>query len=114
PGLPKRRLGVGAAALEELEDMGARGAAQRLAELTGLQFHEGLGEELREPVLAAPAEDAALEGIGRVGIARGDAPERCAALDLAQRLLGALTRLADALRTRALGHPHEDVRDVEF
>src|SRR5436190_7757073 len=114
PRLAHRRLDASAAALDELEEVEAGRAPQRLAYLSRLHFQQHLGEELGQPVLAAPAEHTALQRIGSVGVARRDASKRRAALDLAQGLVGTLARLADALGTRALGHAHEDVGDVEF
>ncbi len=96
----------------ELEDVEPRGAAQGIAHLPGLHLGEHAGEQLGQPVVAAPADRAALQGVGSVGIARGDAAKRRAALYFAQCLLGAFARLADALRARPLGHAHEDVGDV--
>ena len=112
PRLHYRRLGVRAAALDELHDVEARRAAQRLADVAGLHLRERVGEELGQPLVVAPAERAALQRIRGVGVRRGDARERRAAAHLGHRLLGSAARLADALGARALGHAHEDMGEV--
>ena len=64
--------------------------------------------------MAAPAERAALQRVGRIGKTRRHAREGRAALRLGQRLLGALARLPDALGARAFGHAHEYMGEVVF
>src|SRR6267142_1997991 len=108
----RRRLGPGAAPVGELQEVEAGRAAQGLADLAGIHLREHLGKELGQAVVAAPADRASLQRVGRVREARRHAREGRAAFDLGERLLGALARLADALGARALGHAHEDVGEV--
>src|SRR6266850_1236040 len=108
----RRRLGPGAAPVGELQEVEAGRAAQGLADLAGIHLREHLGKELGQAVVAAPADRASLQRVGRVREARRHAREGRAAFDLGERLLGALARLADALGARALGHAHEDVGKV--
>src|SRR3989442_12190241 len=95
--LQHRRFGARAAAIDQLQDVEPGGAAQRLAHFARLHLRERLGEEFWPPAMAAPAEAAALQRVGGIGKTRRHAREGRPAFRLAERLLGALARLPDAL-----------------
>ena len=104
---------AGAAPLVQLEHVEARRAAQDLAHLAGLHGRERGGEELRQPVVAAPAERAALQRVGRVGVARGEAREIARRRAPRRSAFCARARAA-SMRSgrRLLRHAHQDVRDL--
>src|SRR5438552_2976229 len=60
-----------AALLEELHDVEAVRAAQDVAHVAVLELLQHLEEERGKPCRLAPAEGAALQCVGRVGVGRG-------------------------------------------
>ena len=102
----------GAAQIDELKHVESCRAAQDIARLAGSQLRQRLDEQLGQPLLAAPAHDAALERIGRIGIGGGELREVRAVLEPLERLLGAGAPRFQLLGTRLLGHPHQNVRDA--
>ena len=110
--LDDERAAAGAAAIVELEQVKPGRAAQDVGHFAGLELRERGAEDLRQPVLLAPAHVAALQRVGRVGVAHRDLAEVRAAAHLGERIRGAPAARLDLLGARVLGDAHQDVRDV--
>src|SRR5690606_13635454 len=100
-------------ALDQLDQLEARGRAHRPEDLARLHAGDDPRERGRDLVDAAPAQVAAFQRVGAVGVAHRRGLEfDCARLELRLELLGARLRGCDLVGGRAFRDADQDVRQV--
>src|SRR6185312_2724918 len=116
--LPRVELGddllAGLALPDQLDNVEAGGAPQRSADVARLHGTQGFGECRWNFVELAPAQVAAIESIGSVGVADGGGIEIHPALDRVECLLRFLRAGADGRRIGATGNADLDVGQMDF
>ena len=105
----------GIAGFHQLQQLEAAGASQRRADLARLHVADQVGERGRDLVAAAPAQVAAFQRVGAVGVTHRSRGE--VHLALVEQRLHAFDLLlcgGDLLGCGAFGHRDQDVRKVEL
>src|SRR5471030_1233088 len=105
------RLGD-AALVDQFQDVEGADALHDRRDLARLEFIERLGKHRRQAVRIAPADLAALERVGRVGIRAGHLGEVGAGAQLAHDFLGAGAARGDHVGVGVVGDAYHDLRQV--